>query len=294
MMRWAELKEALSSVVLRCGPSLTSFVSSVPMSDAAINHLLQLPHLRTWSTRDPPPTYSVSTLPPAFPPLVRFTLWDGVARGWLSLFKRLEDRAPTTQGPTSLSKVRESLKYLSIENHRGTVTDISLTSIIQGFRNLVYLHVNAYCNDTENGGKCTFKLNNDNVTELAMALPRLECLCLGRPCPGNTCATTVACLLPISVHCTKLARLEVHLNTTNIVDDLKEILEGPRFQKLRSLPRCTLPCLDVWRTPLTSDESGFGIMANGIIDIFPSLELCRGLDQTWSELSVRIRGCKCS
>ena len=41
------LKDFLSSVVLRCGPSLVEFTSPIPLSNAATNHLIRLPHLHT-------------------------------------------------------------------------------------------------------------------------------------------------------------------------------------------------------------------------------------------------------
>ena len=113
------------------------------------------------------------------------------------------------------------------------------------------------CHREVHNGPCVFKLNNDNVSELVMALPRLDFLLLGYPCNKNTCATTVACLLPISVHCAGLQSPEIHFNTTNIVDDLENISEDPRFQELRFLQKCALSCLEVHEIPLTIDESEF-------------------------------------
>ena len=46
-MPWPHFKDSLSSLILRCGPSLTVFVSEIPLSDTAVNHLLQLPHPHT-------------------------------------------------------------------------------------------------------------------------------------------------------------------------------------------------------------------------------------------------------
>lgn len=100
-----------------------------------------------------------------------------------------------------------------------------------------------------------------------MALPRLEQLFLGRPCFENACATAAACLLPLSIHCVKLQELEIHFNTTNIVDDLENTLDDSRFQELRSLPGCTLWRLIVYRMPLILDEPDFENVANGMISI---------------------------
>lgn len=150
----AYFNDALPSVILRCGPSFTRSFSSIPLSNAAINHLIHLPHFRIWHTEHPPPNYSASSLPLVLPPLIRFTLWEGAAPGWLSLFKRLGDFVPSTQGATPLFGVMGPLEYLHIGSFR-----------IRTFRNLNHLIAGAHYDD-----QCIFKLNDENVTELAMAL----------------------------------------------------------------------------------------------------------------------------
>lgn len=294
MMPWADLTDSISSVVLRCGPSLAGFTSPIPLSDAAMNHLIQLPHLRVWRIGRPPPSYTV--LPLVFPPLVVCVLGEGAARGWLSLFKCLEHSVPATQGVTPLSRMKESLEFLTVENHPGTVTDVSSTSTIQIFRNLVDLNMDAFCHGGGYDYECAFKLNNDDVAELAMALPRLESLTLGRPCFKNTCVTTVACLLQISVRCPKLTRLLIHFNTIDIVGDFENIPEDPRFEELRWLPRCALLFLDIWETPLTLDKPGFETVASGMVDIFPSLRNFRwfGESQSWRTLNGELRSGRCT
>ena len=104
--------DSFSSLVLQCGPSLTRFTCSVPLSDAAINHLIRLPYLRSWSIDDPPPNSFTSPpfLPLSFPPLTQFQLGGNAAHGWVSLFGRLAVGVPGVQGVTPLSKTRESLE----------------------------------------------------------------------------------------------------------------------------------------------------------------------------------------
>ena len=288
-LAWPYFKDAFSSVILRCGPSFTDYNSPVPLSDAAPDHLIHLPHLRTWRIDGPPPTYPTSSLPLVFPPLKELTLGDDAARGWLPLLRRLEGGASTTQGVTPLSKAKEFLTVLNLEDISGINIDPSLISTIQYFRNLVHLDVDDFHHHEYDNGKCKFKLNNDHVTELAMALTQLESLLLGYPCSENTCLTTVACLLSISVHCNKLEKLEIHFNTTNIVDDFRNISEDPRSQQLRSLPRCPLMFLDAHRMPLRVDESDLETVAKGMVDIFPSLTSCKGVEQGWDELSGKIK-----
>ena len=289
MLPWKHLKDSFSSVILRCGPSFTEYDSPVPLSDAAMDHLIHLPHLRTWRIHGPPPTYSTSSLPLVFPPLRELTLGEGAACGWFLLLRRLEGGASTTQGVTPLSKAKEFLKVLNVEDMSAINIDPSFVSTIQCFRNLVDLNVyDWHCPRINDEGECIFKLNDGNITELAMALAQLESLLLGRPCSKNTCLTTIACLLPISVHCSKLKKLNIHFNTTNIVDDLKNILEDSRFQQLRSLPRCPLTSLNVHDMPLSLDEPDLETVAKGMVDIFPSLTDCKGWEGSWKELSRAI------
>jgi len=299
-VHWADFKDAFSSAVLRCGPSLTKFTSPIPLSDAAINHLIQLPHLRTWRVDHPPPKYSASSLPIVFPSLTEFTMGKGITHEWFSLFKRLEGPVSTTQGMTPLSSVKRSLRSLRVENFPSPIINSSFTSPIQMFYNLVSLNVEVRCHDEYGGGQCGFKLNNGDVTDLAMSLPRLESLLLGRPCFENACTTTVACLLQISVYCAKLRELGIHFNTADIVEDFKGISEDPKLREVRSLPRCTLPYFGTGRAPLAFDELGLETVAKGMVDIFPSLKACHGFESTWDEVNNRISEhtrnavCECS
>jgi len=282
-------KELFSSVVLRCGPSLTGLDIPDLLSHAAINHLTQLSHFHTLSTGGPPPNFSPSSLPPVFPPLVQLTLQDHAACGWLPLFERLEHGVLTTSGVTPLSRMKESLRFLDVQDPSGSTFDISLTSPIRMFCNLTSLTVDVWCGVPGNG-QCAFGLNDDDVADLAIALPQLECLILGHPCFRNTCATTVVCLLSISTYCVKLRNLEIHFNTINIVGNLKTTSEDPRYEALRQLPKCTLSSLVVYCLPLVLHESDLGTVADGMIDIFPSLERCSGPPENlgWKKLSERI------
>ena len=110
---WAHFKDSFSSFILRCGPSFTEYDSPIPLSNEALDHLIQLPHLRAWRIHGPPPTYHTSSLPFVFPPLGELTLGEGAARGWLPLLGRLEGGASTAQCVTPLSKAKELLKFLN-------------------------------------------------------------------------------------------------------------------------------------------------------------------------------------
>ena len=78
------------------------------------------------------------------------------------------------------------------------------------FRNLVALSVYTDCFDS---GSRVFHLMDDDIEDLAFTLPKLNSLQLGHPCHFDTCNTTVASLLSISVHYLDLTVLQTYLNT---------------------------------------------------------------------------------
>ena len=283
----AYFKDSLSSVVLRCRSSFTKFTSPTPISDAAAHHLIHLPNLRAWHTEHPPPSYPAPALPLVFPPLTELKLGEGAPSGWLSLFERL-DYDSSTQGMTPLSRVKESLKLLIVKDFSNLIIDISFASVSRKFRNLVSLDIGVHCHSSNGNGQCAFELNDDDIAQLAMALPRLKHLLLGYPCGKNTCATTVVCLLHISARCPWLQSLGVHFNTTNIVDDLRNISEDAQFEELRLLPKCTLSLLNVHQMPLALGESDLETVADGMTDILPHLEHCEGASWFWGGLNEKI------
>ena len=174
---------------------------------------------------------------------------------------------------------------MKIQDRDDLVINGPFTSLVQVFRNLAYLNVDIYCSSWVSGDQCGFQANNNDVTGLAAALPQLTVLTLGHPCSSNTCATTVACLLPISVHCAKLEKLEVHFNTTNITADFESAFQDPKFQDLHKLPRSPLQLLNVHKTPLTLKQPDRPAVVTGLAYAFPSLMHVKGDWGVWDELS---------
>ena len=167
---WKHLEDSSSSLVLRCGPSLILLSSPISLSDEAVDHAIRLPRLCTLSIEGPPPSCSALSPPFVFPPLTELELWEPSTHGWLSLFQRLEDHTFAMQDMTPLCEVKESLTCLNVHNLPApVVVDVLLTSPIQMFRNLVSLYVAGGC-CVDGEVRCIFKLDNGNVTKLAMAL----------------------------------------------------------------------------------------------------------------------------
>ena len=213
------LRDALSSFICRCGPSLRTFHVRTQLSEAAIHHLMRLPNLRHWSIHQGPPRTVPTSI---FPSLERLCIEDPAAPVWLHLLTSpkngtAQDGFTTATSHAGITKTLKSLKCPS-----STTIDSTLVSSIIKFQNLVTLEVQLNC---FRAGTCIFHLTDDDMENLAIALPRLESLRLGQPCNFHTCKTTVAALMSISVHCLDLTVLEIHFSTLEIVRDLQRVLD---------------------------------------------------------------------
>jgi len=127
---WEEetLKDAISSLVLRCGPSLRTFDAREPLSEAALHHLIQLPNLCHWNTTQGP-SQTIST--PIFLSLEELRLKERLALVWLHLLVShgkgiLQNEFASA---TSHTKVRETLKSLGCYEY--TIDPSLLSSVVK-------------------------------------------------------------------------------------------------------------------------------------------------------------------
>jgi hypothetical protein len=273
------LRGKLSSLLLRYGPSLKGLFADIPMSETAIHHVMQLPNLHRWiAIQGPPRTVPLSI----FPSLEDLRLWNEAALPWLHLLAShgkgvvRKGSAPTKPH----TNIRETLKCLSC--FMNTVINSTFLSSVSKFQNLVALCVISVC---PNPGDCIFRLTDDNVESLAAALPHLETLQLGRPCLLDSCNTTVASLLSISVHCPDLTSLGIHFKTRTLVGDMRRLLgECTR----RGEPRCRLRELSVGNMPLGVGEKGIKTIAMGLKAIFPCLMDFPDSGGRWDEVKSKL------
>jgi len=183
------------------------------------------------------------------------------------------------------TNIKGTLKHLYCPE--GTPVDSALLSCASSFRNLVTLYVrSSYCGIV---GVCAFGLTDDDVENLAVALPSLETLQLGKVCGFNSCRTTASSLLSISIHCLGLMHLRIHFNTQTIAGDIQRLLdEGSGRDK----PRCKLQNLWVGGLPLRVYKEDIGTVAMGFADIFPCLEdlpSYGGDWRSWKMVASRLR-----
>jgi len=275
---WEYFTEQLSSIVLRCGPSLRKFGSEIPLSDKAAIHLYSLPDLHVAHFHSPPPDPSNFQPPFVFPPLTGCLFGEGATTGWLSMFQSLEDAAHTAQDTSPLARMKISLRSIRISDDTVPINR-SITSQLLMFQKLSLLKMEMYCDEDW----CWFELDDNDVRSLAMALPRLKTLILGHPCRRNTCRTTAHSLLSLSNHCAELEKLEVHFNALGFVCHWEEISENPDTNP----QRCNLKTLVIHEIPLALALYEAEQVVEGLENIFPSLErvLWKGEETAWHEVS---------
>ncbi|KAF9784038.1 hypothetical protein BJ322DRAFT_1219546 [Thelephora terrestris] len=277
--RWenasTRFKQEVSAMVLRCGPPLNHLNAGVELSEQAILHVIQLPRLRTLKlTHESPPDFAIAmslqdTI--VFPALQSLTLASPITHAWLPFLNDLLWRHPAVtalRGPgqphsqIGIHSTLEELRCLSGEAPKQAIVKQALA-----FWNLTTLEVGKICPRDS----CSFDLTDDDVTAITKALPRIQKLTLGRPCGFNTCQTTFGSLLVLSANCVELTELAVHFNTTNIVEDVKSLLETEALDGQKR-PRCGVTSLPVFLAPLTVDKPDADVLAKGFMFVFPALE----------------------
>lgn len=284
-----DLGTIVSSTVLRCGPSLTALYAPVPLSDAAVQHIMRLPKLTSWRAMNGPPTGFNLSLPYPFPQLETLELRTEASLEWLPVFK--ESARITSSGQDTHVPSHRGLgqKLTVLDSWVATPIDVSFMSPIVEFHGLVELMLGSSCSGM---GGCAFSLTDDDVAGIAIALPNLVHALFGDVCRVDVCRTTVCSLLFLSTRCKNLKTLEIHFNTRNLREDLELIPENSRLRGLCELPRCQLDQLKVGNAPFRIAKEDHGPVVAGFLHIFQSLYNIYGIDAGWDELSSRFENAR--
>jgi len=193
------------------------------------------------------------------------------------IFSRQDTRTPSNHGPCP--------RLITLAASPRVSVNATFISPIMQFNGLVRLSLRSSCYST---GGCTFSLTDDDIEEIAAALPRLNDAGFGRVCPTNSCRTTTFSLVSFSTHCRNLACLEIHVNTTNLRKDLEFASVDPRLDNLPSFPKRALPLLlSLADAPISISQEDVGPVVTGFRRIFPSLDLI-GNAVALGELSARL------
>ena len=270
------LRSATSSAVLRCGPSLTSLSVPTPLSDAATQHVMQLPKLAKWTAWSGPPRIPDLSLSDAFPQLEHLELCTEASLEWLPLFEANARRACPGQKPG---------QRLTALICRERLLDAAFVSPVMLFRGLVHLSLQPPCSSL---GRCAFHLTDEDIAEITAALPNLVRAMFGFACSANSCRTTVSSLLFFSARCKNLESLGIHFNTKNLHRDLESMVENPRLRDLFALPNCRPLVLLVGYAPLPIEGVDYWPVIEGFWRIFPHFCGVSRMTLGWRKLGFRM------
>ena len=282
----ARLTKEISAFILGCGESLQNLNINLVLSTQAIVHLMKLPNLCAWATKQGPPQVTdlihhgvpegVTSL---FPSLEALSIDSEAALEWLSLFEAANN------GTLPWIMAGGSLSVLTYR-HPTLPIDSPLITRVLPFVDLTDLFLSMECFMRP----CVSKFTDQDVERLAIALPRLEALTLGgSPCGEDTCPTTVRSLLFLSVHCTKLRHLNIHFRMANLRADMLDLLSYAYSQGLQSKPKCPLEDLMVWEMrPELADDDPM-LISIGMLMIFPSLVKFSTMSPAWIKVGVMVK-----
>ena len=266
------LTHDISTFILRCGESLRGFHSNLMLSPEGVTHLVNLPHLRDWTTEQKPPRVTAlirNGIPGGptslLPSLRSLRLRGEAAPEWFSLF----DTDTTKHRCPPRTVVGRNLSHL-IYNHPTLPIDSTLLSKLIPLTNLVEITAGLQC--MQRGAGCASRFSDQDVEHLALALPKLEVLVLGEtPCGANTCPTTILSLLFLSIHCASLKLLSVHFRTTHMAMDVMAMVDYAHSHDLHRRPKCVLEELVAGDQIAQLEDHEFALASMGISTIFPSL-----------------------
>jgi hypothetical protein len=281
-----EMESAASSAVLRCGPALKNLSLSSPLSDAAVQHIMQLPNLDKWyTTIGPPKTLDLPT-PHILPRIDHLSLASEASLEWLTFFTTTARCISSGQNPHTPPDRGPIQRLHGLTACLAVPIDALFMSPIMLFRELTFLRLASTCSIAE--PRCGFSLTDGNVAEIVIALPRLKVASWGLTCFANSCQTTVASLVSFSTCCRDLERLEIHFNTTNLRNELESVSGDPRLDGLLSLRTHDSFYLSMTNAPYTTGKDDVVPVLKGFRRIFPSLTEITGNSTSWKELNRRL------
>ena len=194
---------------------------------------------------------------------------------------RLAEARVSRGGIIQLSTLLESLRGASTTIgtfYFSPVAALDHSSIVflRSFTNLTSLTIGCVCEERQPSGPCGFQPTDENVLELAEALPHVRFLGLGSDClgPRHVTFTSLVCL---SRTCGNLESLSLRVDFTSIVEDPdpdqlnhrnpSQIGGNARPQGIMS----KLEKFAIGNSPLPDTPRCEWVVALALVSIFPSI-----------------------
>ena len=134
-------------------------------------------------------------------------------------------------------------------------------------------------------GGCSSTIDDDTITDMARAMPKLEHLELGEPCRVPT-GVTAKGLTVLANHCLHLSTLRIHFRVDSF-HALPMIADTPRVGTAAPRKECALDFLGTGDIPLP--EESMLVVTKTLVRIFPNLSTLDSADKNWERVSDAIR-----
>ena len=286
------ITDAVSKMLLATNRNtLQYFQADSPLKEEARDVVYKLPRLRAlWSIIEGPISLPTLTLPNLVKLVVEYdhdhdwlqgfrgaTFGELVSVSFLSESKSIgdflgafESAALTTSIPATLTTFRFDTPRPWCPKYRSLLS----------FTQLQKLSISFSC-----GRGCSSTIDDDIITEIAQAMPKLTVLRLGGPPCQTPTGVTAKGLAALAYHCPDLSMLRIHFQVAH--------LELPAIPGVASgepvIPRgdCALTTLHVGR--ITVPEESTLMVAWTLLRIFPRIDNVECLDNGWRQVMDAIK-----
>lgn len=291
------ITEAASELLLGCNQdTLQRFFVNSPLNEDAHGYLHKFPKLRRLWAFIQGPTW----LPPAGLPDLEtiYVRWDS-GHDWLQGFRgatigklktvtfcstsesQLDGFLEEFQSVALTTSIQASLSGFSFRTSRSWAPNYSS---LLGFKQLTALEVEFSCRDG-----CSSKVDDDIITSLARAMPKLEILRLGEaPCSALT-GVTLKGLVALASHCIQLSELRVHLEAKELAKATASTEPPCLSENAPTVLRasCALTNLQVGETPI--EPQIVSAVALTLLQIFPRIHNVEYVDPRWESVKETIK-----
>ena len=287
--------EAVSDMLLSCNrDSLRQFLVDSPLTEEAREVVYKLPKLSDLSAV----IQGRTLLPPvSLPNLVsidvkyddyldwlqgfRGTTLEKLASVWIYCeSKKIGDFLEAFESVAVAASVHSTLtSFVFFSSRSWNPNYLSLLS----FKQLETLRIDFSCDDG-----CSSRVDDDVITTLAQAMPKLEKLRLGRaPCKTPTGAT-VDGLISLAFHCPKLSELRIHFQVGSLVAAASIAAKmSPSDEPAIRRKVCALTDLEVGNIPIPVES--VSTIALFLLQIFPRIHKIKYADPGWIKVAKTIK-----
>ena len=292
------ITEAASELLLACNrDTLQFFLVDSPLTEDARGILYKLPKLRELQTTIQGPTLLPRVALPDLEAI--WVQWDSSC-DWLQGFRgatvgRLQTiiLRPTSESAQIGNFLEEFQSVALATSSQDTLSDFFFQtsqawspsySFLLGFKQMARLRIEFSCRDG-----CSSTVDDDIITSLAQAMPKLETLRLGRtPCSAPT-GVTLKGLVALACHCIQLSELRVHLQAGKLAEVATSTEPSLPSENAAVIPRtnCALRSLQVGKAPI--QQHATSAVALTLLQVFPQILDVEYTDPQWENVAETIK-----